>query len=161
MVRRKRYLENKQYEDDRNKLYYVNNRQAVLDYGKDWFKGNKDSVVLKRKNRRDSDPIVKFIHNTRSLISCSFSRSKKISKPSKTEEILGCSLEFFRLHIESLFAENMSLENHGQGEGKWNIDHKIPIYSAKTKEDIIKLCHYTNLQPMWALDNISKGSKLI
>ena len=49
----------------------------------------------------------------------------------------------------------MSWENHGE----WHIDHKKPLASAKTEEELKKLCHYTNLQPLWALDNIRKGAK--
>jgi hypothetical protein len=44
-------------------------------------------------------------------------------------------------------------------QGKWHIDHIIPLSSGKTEDDIIKLCHYTNLQPLWAIDNMKKGSK--
>ncbi len=43
----------------------------------------------------------------------------------------------------------------------WHIDHIVPLSSAKTEEDVYKLCHYTNLQPLWSKDNMSKGSKLI
>jgi hypothetical protein len=43
----------------------------------------------------------------------------------------------------------------------WHIDHIIPLASAKTEEEMIKLCHYTNLQPLWAIENMSKGSKII
>jgi hypothetical protein len=50
----------------------------------------------------------------------------------------------------------MSWENYG----KWHVDHVIPLASAKTPEDLIKLCHYTNLQPLWAIENILKRDKL-
>ena len=51
----------------------------------------------------------------------------------------------------------MSWEN----QGEWHIDHKIPLSSAKTEEELYKLCHFTNLQPMWAIENIKKGSKIL
>jgi hypothetical protein len=55
----------------------------------------------------------------------------------------------------------MTLENHGQGIGKWNIDHIIPISSAQTEEEIYKLNHYTNLQPLWWEENMAKGKKIL
>lgn len=74
------------------------------------------------------------------------------TKESKTSEILGCSFEEFKLYLESKFEPWMTWENYGLYNSKtnygWDIDHIIPISSSKTKEDIIKLNHYTNLQPM-------------
>mgnify|MGYP003672055855 FL=1 len=60
-----------------------------------------------------------------------------------------------KLHIESQFKSEMSWDNYG----KWEIDHKQPLASAKTPEEVLKLNHYTNLQPMWALENRIKGAK--
>ena len=55
------------------------------------------------------------------------------------------------------FTTGMSWENRNE----WHIDHKIPLSSAKTEEEIYELCHYTNLQPLWAFDNLSKGNKIL
>lgn len=109
----------------------------------------------------------KFKKNTRSLVCQSFKRACNGTyvKSQRTEEILGCSMEEFMVHIESQFTEGMSWENHGQcRKGDcyvWHVDHRIPLATAETEEDIIKLCHYTNLHPMWALENIVKGNKII
>lgn len=86
----------------------------------------------------------------------SFKR-KNISKPHKTEEILGCSIVDFKKHLESLFTEGMTWENRGR-KG-WHIDHIIPLVRAKTEEEVLKLCHYTNLQPLWEQDNLRKSKK--
>jgi hypothetical protein len=51
----------------------------------------------------------------------------------------------------------MSWDNYGYYG--WHIDHIIPLSSAKTKEEIYKLCHFKNLQPLWWTDNLSKGKK--
>jgi 5-methylcytosine-specific restriction endonuclease McrA len=59
--------------------------------------------------------------------------------------------------LEKLFKEGMTWENHGE----WHIDHIIPISKAKTAEEIYKLNHYTNLQPLWKRENLCKGSKII
>jgi hypothetical protein len=71
-------------------------------------------------------------------------------------EYIGCSQEELKLHIEKQFTFDMSWDNAGE----WHVDHKIPLSSAETPEEMYRLCHYTNLQPMWALDNIKKGDKL-
>jgi len=73
-------------------------------------------------------------------------------KLTKTEIILGCIFEEFKQYLESKFEPWMTWENQGLYNGKlnygWDIDHIIPISSAKTEEDVIKLNHFTNLQPL-------------
>jgi hypothetical protein len=105
------------------------------------------------------DPIEKFRYQCKTFVSKSFSRACKgvYKKPEKSEILLGCTLDEFVIHLESKFQEGMTISNHG----KWHIDHIIPISSAKTIEDIIKLTHYTNLQPLWAKDNLKKSNKII
>ena len=90
---------------------------------------------------------------------CKRSCQGKYKKSSQTEIILGCPLNTFICHLQFQFKPNMTLENHGQGPGKWNMDHIIPISSAKTEEEIIKLNHYTNFQPLWWEENMAKGAK--
>jgi hypothetical protein len=68
-----------------------------------------------------------------------------------------CSFEEFFIHIESQFIDGMSWENRSL----WHIDHIIPLATAKTEEEILRLNHYTNLRPLWALDNLKKGSKIL
>jgi hypothetical protein len=58
--------------------------------------------------------------------------------------------------LEKQFVVGMSWDNRN----KWHIDHIIPLSSAKTEEEIYKLAHYTNLQPLWAEDNLSKGDTI-
>ena len=122
---------------------------------------NKKYKNKRSKQRRKEDSIFKLTSNIRSLISYSFKRAcgGTYKKSDKTENILGCTVQEFINHLESLFTEGMTLENHGQCEECWHIDHKIPISSAKTEEEIIKLNHYTNLQPLWSRENLSKGYK--
>lgn len=81
-------------------------------------------------------------------------------KSKGTSEILGESFEVVKKHIERQFQKGMTWENHGVGIDKWNIDHKIPLSSAKTEQDLLILCHYTNLQPLWAKDNLRKYNKI-
>jgi|TARA_R110001592_G_C12763197_1_gene713134 hypothetical protein len=78
-------------------------------------------------------------------------------KGSSAIEYLGCDLDTFKSHIESLFTEGMDWSNHGMNG--WHVDHIVPISSAESVEDVWRLNHYTNLQPLWAIDNLVKGSK--
>lgn len=81
----------------------------------------------------------------------------KCPKKSKTVEILGCSFEEFRTHMERQFTKGMSWDLIS----KIHIDHIIPISSAKTGEDVVRLFHFSNLRPLWAVDNMKKGARII
>ena len=72
--------------------------------------------------------------------------------------MLGCSIDSLKRHLSKKFKIGMSWDNYGIHG--WHIDHIIPLSSAKTIEDIEKLCHYTNLQPLWAKDNLQKSNKI-
>ena len=90
---------------------------------------------------------------------------KNVKKSQRTEVILGCSFEEFKIHLESMFDTWMTWENRGLYNGElnygWDIDHKIPLASAETEEDIIRLNHYTNLQPLCGYTNrYIKGDRL-
>ena len=78
-----------------------------------------------------------------------------------TLKILGCSFEEFKIHIESQWELWMNWDNYGVykiNEQTWQIDHIIPISSAKTKEDIMKLNHFSNLRPLCSKENILKSN---
>lgn len=77
------------------------------------------------------------------------------AKLTKTEIMLGCTYAELRDHLESMFKDGMSWDNRG----RWHIDHIIPLSSAKTPEEVIKLCNFRNLQPLWEQDNKKKGNK--
>jgi hypothetical protein len=72
--------------------------------------------------------------------------------------IIGCTPSFLKEYIENQFKDGMSWDNYGFYG--WHIDHIIPLSSAKTEEDLYKLSHYTNLQPLWMIDNFIKGNSL-
>ena len=82
----------------------------------------------------------------------------EITKKNKTFDIVGCSPEFLKEHIEKQFTEGMSWGLLGQ---HIHIDHIIPLSSAKTEDELYKLCHYENLQPLWAEDNLKKSNKIL
>ena len=72
---------------------------------------------------------------------------------------MGCSPQFLKEYLENQFTEGMSWDNHSQYG--WHIDHIIPLSSANTEEEIYNLCHYTNLQPLWAEENLRKSDKIL
>ena len=84
-------------------------------------------------------------------------KTKGYIKKSKTNEILGCSFEEFQFHLENKFENWMNWDNRGLYNGDfnygWDIDHIIPLSSAKTEDEIIKLNHYSNLQPLCSYTN--------
>jgi hypothetical protein len=94
--------------------------------------------------------------NIRSLIGISI-RNYGYYKSTKTTNILGCDVEYFKRYLESKFEQWMNWENYGKYNGElnygWDIDHIIPISSAKNEEELIKLNHYTNLQPLCSKNN--------
>jgi hypothetical protein len=82
----------------------------------------------------------------------------KSNKKNKSIEYLGCPIEEFKKHIEKQFTEGMTWDNHGE----WHIDHIVPLkYENPSIEEVMERLHYTNTQPLWASDNISKGNRYI
>ena len=136
---------------DKVKSYYEANKDKVKDYQK----ANKDNINARRRERRKTDSLYKMKHNLRKRTYEAFSR-KGYSKTSKTQEMLGVDWEIAKAHIERQFTKGMNWSN----QGEWHIDHIIPLASANTEEELKKLCHYTNLQPLWAEDNLSKSASI-
>ena len=108
------------------------------------------------RKKRSGDPLFKLKDSIIGLIYHSIRRNR-FKKNSKTEKILGCSYELFKEFIENKFKDGMTWEN----KGEWHLDHIIPISSATNEEEIYELNHYTNFQPLWREENISKGNKII
>ena len=106
--------------------------------------------------RKLNDPLFKLRCNIGGRTSQAFKR-KGYSKTSKYHEMLGVPYEIASAHIERQFTKGMTWLNHGE----WHIDHVIPLASADNEAELINLCHYTNLQPLWAKDNLVKNAKII
>ena len=89
---------------------------------------------------------------------------KKITKKNKTFEYVGCTPSELKSHLEKQFYNNPETNETmtwmNWALDGWHIDHKVPLDQAKNEEDAKRLCHYTNLQPMWAKENLKKGSKI-
>jgi hypothetical protein len=119
------------------------------------FKSRELKGARKRKIQLLKDPFYRFGHNVGTLIRKTL-RQGGFSKNSRSHEILGCSFEFFKAYIEQRFLPGMSWENRSE----WHLDHIIPVSSAKTEKQLLKLNHYTNLRPLWAKDNLSKKNRV-
>lgn len=116
-----------------------------------------NKVVKYRKKREGYDFFYRFKNKLRTNIYLCFSKKGFDKNDITYTQILGCNWESVRIHFESLFKEDMSWENYG----KWEVDHIIPNDSAITKEDVIRLSHISNLQPLWMLENKSKFNKIL
>jgi len=143
-------LKNKE-EERQKKIQYYNSEEY-----KELKKQRRRKIdKVKWKKRWDTDERFAMKVRLRNLIRNSF-RKRGYSKTSKTQEILGVDYGGLIEYIQSKFQDGMSWDNRGL----WHIDHIIPLSSAKTKDELINLCHYTNLQPLWAEDNIKKSDEL-
>ncbi|MDD2820123.1 MAG: hypothetical protein PHW29_02555 [Flavobacterium sp.] len=131
---------------------------------KEYYNKNKETLLVKgylaKIKRLKTDPEFKL----RALLSHRVRRAiydQSGTKSAKTLELLGCSIKEARIHIEKQFREGMQWENHGiKG---WHIDHIIPCssFDLTKNEDQNKCFHYTNLQPLWAEENLRKGNKKV
>jgi len=159
----KYYHANKETLAEKKKIYYKKNKAMFKEYGKKYREENKELIkekkIKRQFNRRKEDFIYKLRCNVSTLIRISF-KNKSFKKKNKSQEILGCSYEEFKLHLESMFEPWMNWGNHGNPKDgvlepnkTWDIDHIIPLSSAKTEDDIIKLNHYTNLRPLCSYNN--------
>jgi hypothetical protein len=156
--RHKEYWENnKEKCKDLQKTYRLNNVEKESNRRKLWLKSNKCRINDYRKKQRLEHPTYRLSENIRRRLN-TFLKSNNVTKKNKTFDIVGCSPEFLKEYLEQKFTEGMSWKLMGQ---HIHIDHIIPLSSANTEEELYKLCHYTNLQPLWAFDNLSKGSKIL
>ena len=151
--RKKAYKQsNKEKIAAQNKAYREDNKEKIAAYRKD----NKEKIAAYHRARHKSDPIYNLSCRCRGRISAAI-RAKGFKKTTKTAEMLGCDWEFLKSHIESQFKDGMSWENRKE----WHIDHIIPLASASSEDDIIRLCHFSNLQPLWAEDNLRKKNRIV
>lgn len=167
------YLENKEKIDAKNKrwallnkdraketarIWYLNNSEKVSQASKMWREENADRyrfvACVRERDRRENDPIYAVKRWARYTVAHALGR-RGYTKKSPAFHVIGCSAVDFRQHIERQFLKGMTWENRSE----WHIDHIIPLATAKTEEDVIRLNHYTNLRPLWAEDNLKKSDK--
>lgn len=142
--------------------YRENNKEKMKIARSEYKIKNKEKISKYRtfysdKRRKESN-LVRLSENIRRRINI-FLSLNKITKKNKTFDVVGCSPDFLKQYLESKFTEGMSWDNYGYYG--WHIDHIIPLCTAKTEDEVLNLCHYSNLQPLWGHDNFKKGGKVI
>lgn len=145
---------NKEHFSEYRRKYYQDNIDRHKETSKINYNKNKKKILDKYKNRLDTDPFFKFIQNLKCNIRNSLTKTG-YSKKTRTFEIIGMEFIQFREYIESQFKDGMSWDNYGE----WHLDHKTPISWANSEDEAILLCHYSNYQPLWSFENISKGNR--
>lgn len=139
---KERYAKNPEFHKKRHQEYSKNNREKVNKYIRD-------------KYSNDLQFKFKCVLRSRLLIAL-----KGKQKSDRTLKLIGCTIPVLKIHIENQFEKGMTWDNweyYG-----WHIDHIIPIslFDLTNKEEVLKACHYTNLHPMWQLENQSKSNKI-
>ena len=137
--------------------YHKTHRERLNNIAKTYRKSHKTEINKYFKNRRLIDSSFRISGNLRSRIK-KFYKSKTFDGGNISFTSVGCTPEFLRNYLETKFKTGMSHENYGY-KG-WHIDHIIPLASAKNKEELERLCHYTNLQPLWWWENLQKSDNI-
>lgn len=132
------------------------NKERLQEYRKDWYNKNRSIIFNKVRIKIKNNPKYALAVLTRKNILTAF-RDRGFEKPNSTTKILGCTFEAFKTYLESKFEPWMTWENRGLYNGQpnygWDIDHIIPLSKSETVEDVIRLNHYTNLQPLCSYIN--------
>lgn len=151
----KEYREkNKSACNERSKIYREKNRKRFLLVQKEYREKNKES----RNIRYKTDSQYRLASLIRNRLRGAM-RSQQCRKNSKTMEILGCSIDEFKIYIQSQFSKGMSWNNQGK---VWHIDHIIPLSSFDLSNDnqLRQSCHWSNMRPLKAKDNLKKSDKI-
>lgn len=151
---RRRELERKYREIWNQNPDYVEKRRA---WNRESTKRRRKKITAYEEDRKKIDPVFKLKKQIRNEIRMSFNR-RGFRKSARTEEIVGCTRDFFVKYLKQTWLDEYGVEWTGQ---PCHIDHIVPLATAKKEEDIVHLCHYTNLRLLTPKDNMEKSDKLI
>jgi len=170
--RKEWYEANKDTVLQKQKQYYETHKEHISERSKKYAELHKDQIAVRRKQygeshklersewrktKMENDPFWAMKQNIRFNIGNSFRRGG-YSKESQACKIIGLPYEDFIPYLISKFKDTYGEE--WDGKEPVHLDHIIPLATAQTKDDVIRLCHYTNLQLLKAKDNLRKGAKL-
>ena len=138
--------------------YYQKNFDSISARKKEYSQENKDAIRAAYYNRLKENINFGLSHALRTRINMAIQRG---SKKGSAVRDLGCSIDFLVKYLESKFEQGMTWENRGMYT--WHIDHIVPLssFNLEDREEFKKAVNYTNLQPLWAKDNLSKRNKII
>ena len=139
-------------EEKENSEFYIDNSQ--------WDKLStkcKKCHNIRKNERRSSTPVLKLMENLKRRIR-QVVNQYKFDKTNLSNEMLGIDREGLQIYFEKRFRDGMTWDNYG---AHWVVDHILPIDTIKTYEDLVRLSHYTNLQPLLRKENMSKGKKWV
>jgi hypothetical protein len=154
------YAANRGAIKERSRAWGQSNRQRKAAANREWNKANPDQARRHQrayeKRKRESDPV----HAMKERIGAAIRQSLikgGYTKKNRVHDIIGCTFADFAKHIERQFAKGMTWANRSE----WHLDHIIPISSAQSEADVIRLHHFTNLRPLWAHENAAKGDAMV
>lgn len=145
---------NKEKIKEWHKKYRESHKEELKEYNRRYRKNNKEKISQHHLERLHTDSKFKLKEQLRNMLRCSF-RTYGHRKTSRTKDIVGCDLDFLYEYLCKTWKDRYGTEWNGQ---PCHIDHVTPLATAKTKKDIVKLCHYTNLQLLTPKDNMAKGA---
>lgn len=149
------YEKNKEAYHARARAFEKANPEWQSRRNKKYREDNSGKILSRLRDRHRADPVYRMKRIVSTSIAGTLRRSG-FTKRSKVVEILGCTWDELKQHFERQFLKGMSWDNREL----WHIDHIVPIASASTEEEVIRLNHFTNLRPIWAKDNLSKGAQI-
>ena len=146
---------NREYVSQYNQKYKFEHKDEISVYNSNYNKENRESINSYRKDREQNDPIFRMRLACASRVSYAIKERKA---DYKTMELLGCSYEHLEKWLQYQFTGNITLENYGS---YWHLDHVIPCarFDLSKDEEIKRCFHWTNIQPLEATRNTSKGDR--
>jgi len=151
------YQDSKESRADYYKTYRKENKKYYNEYCSNHYHSNKELYREWNRNKYQEDIGFRIKHIVAARISAAL-KTYQVLKNDRTIEYLGCSIGDYMNYLESMFDENMTWENQGE---YWEIDHIRPIasFDLNNEDELYSCFHYTNTQPMEALENRLKSDK--
>ena len=158
MRKKEWYENNKDKISSKQKAWREDNKDKIRDQLKTYRKTNKDKIRVHLNNKLKTDIQFKLSHNLRARLHSAIKGNYKVGSAVKD---LGCTVEELKQYLESKFQSGMSWDNWSS-DG-WHIDHIKPLasFDLMDRQQLLEACHYTNLQPLWANENLTKSDKII